>query len=126
MELIPLEAGVWIDRVRAGDFEATIGEVGTSPPSLASQFGAGGWTGYVDADAWARIEQVGATIDPVHVDSLYAELASIFLRDLPTTALFPDLEIHVAHRRVLGLSSPWRAVPLRTMEEVRLAPGGGP
>ena len=34
------------------------------------------------------------------------------------TALFPDYEMHIVRRRVQGLRSPFRAVPLRHMEEL--------
>lgn len=124
MELVPLEPGVWLERLRSGDFEAAVGEVGTSPPSLEREFGRGSWTGYRNERAADLIARANAAVDPEDKDAIYAELAAILRDDLPLTALFPDYEMHVAHRRVRGLSSPWRAVPLRNMEDVWLEDEG--
>jgi peptide/nickel transport system substrate-binding protein len=120
MELVPLEPGVLRERREAGDFEAIVGEVGTWPRALEQQFGSESYLGYRNVSASALIERAGSSIDPDEMDALYSELGAILRQDLPMTALFPDYEMHLAHRRVRGLSSPWRAVPFRHMEEVWL------
>ena len=38
-------------------------------------------------------------------DRIYREIMPIFQSDLPLTFLFPDIETHVAHRRIGGLSN---------------------
>lgn len=124
VELVSMEPGLLMERRNAGDFEAIIGEVGTSERALEWQFGSESFLGYRNDRASEPIEQLGFTLDPDDVDELYGELGAIIRRDLPVTALFPDYEVHVANRRVRGLSSPWRAVPLRNMEEVWLEDGG--
>ncbi|MEJ2369932.1 MAG: hypothetical protein P8Y07_03655, partial [Gemmatimonadales bacterium] len=120
LELVPLEPAVLRERREAGDFEAIIGEVGTWPRALERQFGSESYLGYRNGSASALIERARSSIDPDEMDALYGELGAILRDDLPMTALFPDFEMHVAHRRVRGLSSPWRAVPFRHMEEVWL------
>jgi peptide/nickel transport system substrate-binding protein len=120
LELVPLEPAVLRERREAGDFEAIIGEVGTWPRALERQFGSESYLGYRNGNANALIERARSSIDPDEMDALYGELGAILRQDLPMTALFPDFEMHVAHRRVRGLSSPWRAVPFRHMEEVWL------
>ena len=44
----------------------------------------------------------------------------IFQADLPMTFLDPYVEITVAHRRVRGLSSPYRADPTENMDDLWL------
>lgn len=121
MELMPLEPGVLRERRDAGDFDAIVGEVPTAPSWLDRQFGSMSFLGYRDDRVTELIARAGTSIDPDETDAIYGELGAILHEDLPMTALFPDYEMHVANRRVRGLSSPWRAVPLRHMEEVWLA-----
>ena len=45
---------------------------------------------------------------------------SIFQAELPFTYLVLDVETYVAHRRIKGLSSPWRADPVWFMEHLWL------
>ncbi|HUG42389.1 MAG TPA: ABC transporter substrate-binding protein [Longimicrobiales bacterium] len=120
MELVPLEFGVLRQRQNAGDFDAVIGEVPTASEPLARQFGRDSYLGYRNERARELIARAGRTVDPEEIDEIYRELGAILRDDLPMTALFPDYEMHVAHRRVRGLSSPWRAVALRHMEDVWL------
>lgn len=49
--------------------------------------------------------------DPAVRDSLARELWPHFLRDVPVMFLGPQVMTFVAHRRVMGLSSPFRANP---------------
>ena len=114
------DPGVLRERANSGDFEAILGEVLTAPSPLAWQFGTDSYLGYQDARVAALIERAEASIDPEATDRIYAELGAILREGLPMTALFPDYEMHVVNSRVRGLSSPWRAVPLRNMEEVWL------
>jgi hypothetical protein len=58
------------------------------------------------------------TMDPAVRDSLYRELMPIFEAEQPATFLFRMVEYFVAHRRVHGLSSPWRADPLVNLEHL--------
>jgi hypothetical protein len=44
----------------------------------------------------------------------------LFQADLPVTFLYPMTWTHVVHRRVRGLSTPWRADPVWYMEHLWL------
>jgi len=120
MELAPMAPAVLRDRMNSGDFDAILGEVYTAPTGLERRFGSASVLGYDNPHAAELIREATGTLDPDRFDEIYAELGSILGRDLPMTALFPDYEMHVVHRRVRGLSSPFRAVPLRHMEELWL------
>jgi hypothetical protein len=45
----------------------------------------------------------------------------IFRADLPMTFLFPGMNASVAHRRLRGLSSPYRTKPGMSMEHLWIA-----
>ena len=57
---------------------------------------------------------------PKDLDALYRKLMSLFQSDLPVTFLYPMTWTHVAHRRVHGLSTPWQADSVWSMEHLRL------
>lgn len=118
------DPGVLRERANAGEFDAILGEVLTAPSPLAWEFGTDSYLGYHDDRVAELIARAGASIDPDATDSIYADLGAILREDLPMTALFPDYEMHVVRSRVRGLSSPWRAVPLRHMDEVLYDDGG--
>ena len=74
--------------------------------------------GYANPDVVHLLEQVGSSFDPAIIDRLYAELMPLLQADLPMTYLYPDVRSTVAHRRLRGLSSPYRAEPTWHMEEL--------
>lgn len=55
---------------------------------------------------------------PAEVDSLYRATWPILRREVPVTFLYPRAVAVVAHRRVRGLRSPYRADPMQFMEEL--------
>ena len=120
LRLEPLDTGVLLERMRRGDFEAYLGEVVTRYTGLAYRFGPGSVLGYRDPRVDELLTELETALDPDVSDSLYTELSAVLIEDMPMTALFPDYEMHVVHRRIAGLSSPFRSVPLRHMEELWL------
>ncbi|MDX1393067.1 MAG: ABC transporter substrate-binding protein [Gemmatimonadota bacterium] len=118
MQLVPLEPGVLNERAATGDFGAILGEVLTRHSGLARRFGTESYLGYQNDRAIRTIAELEGELDPEITDSLYAELSRTLIEDMPMTALFPDYEMHVVHRRIAGLSTPFRSVALRHMEEL--------
>jgi ABC-type transport system substrate-binding protein len=57
---------------------------------------------------------------PDTIDALYRELAGIIIDELPWTFLTLNVETYIAHRRVEGLSSPFRANPVWNAEHLSL------
>lgn len=114
MEIEILERGVFSERRRSGDFEA-----------LFSWFNAGRLTwqpaaGYVNPRVVELLDAAEVAMDPEVRDHVYRELARLFQDDVPVTFLFPDVWSWAAHRRIRGLSSPWRFDPLESMEHLWL------
>ena len=54
------------------------------------------------------IDRAKTTGDPDAEDHIYRRLSEIFREDVPVTLLFPRVEYTFVHRRIRGLSSPWR------------------
>lgn len=118
LQLVPLEPGVLNERAARGDFDAILGEVLTRYSGLVRRFGPQSYLGYHNERVVRLLDEMERQLDPEKSDSLYAELSRILIEDMPMTALFPDYEMHVVHRRIAGLSSPFRSVALRHMEEL--------
>ncbi|HUG42388.1 MAG TPA: hypothetical protein VMM12_18125 [Longimicrobiales bacterium] len=53
-------------------------------------------------------------------DRIYLEIVDILRADQPVTFLHWFVVTTVAHRRIRGLSSPWRADPVMFMEDLRI------
>jgi hypothetical protein len=56
--------------------------------------------------------------DPDSRDLIYTELWKILQRDIPITFLQPYIQGRIVHRRIKGLSSPFRIFPLCHMEHL--------
>ena len=79
--------------------------------------------GYHNARVAELLESAARVFDPAEADSLYRELMPIFQEDLPVTFLYPLVRTTVAHRRLLGLGSPYRDDPLWYAAELSFMDG---
>lgn len=119
MNIQTLEATAARERIFAGDFQAAINDIATL--TRERFFGAASPMGYRNPDVIRLISEAHRAIDPEIVDSLYRESWPHLQRDLPVTFLFPAIWATVAHRRVRGLSSPYRAEPAWYAEHLTIA-----
>ena len=113
MDIANLEPDTVRARVMAGDFEAAltlITEAG--PPGPLRFFGRNGYIGYDNSQVTTLLEQTQNTVSPEELDRIYRELQAPFQADMPATFLYPAVHTTVAHKRVRGLSSPYRVDPL--------------
>jgi len=81
--------------------------------------------GYRNAKVLDVVQHALSTADPNVEDRLYGELREIFREDMPVTYLFPTTAFLLAHRRIRGLRSPYRADLLRYMGELWLEDQNG-
>lgn len=116
VDLLTLSINMLRPRWRAGNFEAIIAFV--SQNREFSFFGEDSRLGYENPRAAELLRALEETVDPDARDSLYRELMPIFEAEQPATFLFRMANYWVAHRRVRGLSSPWRADPLMNLEHL--------
>ena len=110
-------------RVLAGQFEAAFSAIASSAEGLQRWFARNSPIGYRNPAVIKLIDEALVTEEPTAQDRIYAELNKIFQTEVPVTFLFPYVLTVFAHRRIRGLSSPWRADPLQFMGDLWLEIG---
>jgi peptide/nickel transport system substrate-binding protein len=118
VEITTIEASIAWQRTSEGDFEAAVFDI--KPGNRDLLFGTESVIGYRNPRVVEILDETRHTLDPSVLDSLYVELGEIFCEELPVTLLQPMVSWTAAHRRLRGLSSPWRADPGWYMEHLWL------
>lgn len=108
-------AAMW-DKLHSGDFEAWI-FIDQAPPNRQQAIhGRGNAAGYDNPEAFQVLDRLVTTADPEEVDAHYRRLTEIYRIDPPFTRLIPMTRDWFVHRRIRGLSTPFRADPDTYME----------
>ena len=118
MDVQTLESNVVQERLMAGAFEAAFTLSVSLPMFLRRDFGEGSPLGYRNARMMELIDRAVETAHPDVQDGIYREIAEILRADQPVTFLHWFVVPTVAHRRIQGLSSPFRADPVMFMEDL--------
>ena len=118
MDITTLEPRVAGERARAGEFDAALVSLWSSIDNLVHFFGKDSPIGYRNARVTQLLDAAQNTQNPDEMDEIFRGLMTIFREDLPFTYLVLDVETYVAHRRVKGLSTPFRANPLMFEEHL--------
>ncbi|MEJ2320162.1 MAG: ABC transporter substrate-binding protein [Gemmatimonadales bacterium] len=115
-EIVPLEFATLRERISAGDFQVAIGSLWVSPDDpdagLRVVFGENSVIGWHDERVLELVNGALEASTPAALDSIYRELAPIVQDQQPVTFLSFGTEMYIAHQRVQGLSSPFRANPI--------------
>ncbi len=125
VRLQPLEGAVWQDRVQSGEIEAGIEDLAGLPTRLWV-FGEDSQLGYVNPRVVTLLERIESAFDPDSVDFFYDELAAIFAEDHPVLFLYPAVSMTIAHRRLRGLSTPYRSDAVWYLEDLWIEEEEGP
>ncbi len=120
MDITALEAGAALARLKASDFDAAVATVDEDIDAHMEWFGESSRIGYRNRDVAGLLKQAAGTLIPDEADRIYSKLMPIFQEDLPVTFLYPLVRTTVAHRRVRGMSSPYREDPVWYMDELWL------
>jgi peptide/nickel transport system substrate-binding protein len=124
MEVNTLDPAVQRERLHTGAFEAGLGYTWAVPDSgrntLPTFLGENSVIEYRNDRIPGLLERARSTMVPDTIDALYRELAGIIIDELPWTFLTLNVETYIAHRRVEGLSSPFRANPVWNAEHLSL------
>jgi len=116
LEVTTMEFATLMERARAGDFVLSMSYLWVSPDDpdagLAIVIDPESPLHYDNPAAVALVHAALAATTPEALDSIYAALAPIIQADQPFTFLTFGTEMYIAHRRVRGLSSPFRGNPL--------------
>jgi ABC-type transport system substrate-binding protein len=121
MDVQTLESAVVRERLAAGDFEAAFTLSGSVPIWLQQDFGEESPIGYRNARLLELIDRAAETSHPDEQDEIYREIAGVLRADQPITYLHWWVVTTAVHRRVEGLSDPWRTDPLTHMADLWIA-----
>ena len=122
------QLGIWMDittlgpvgraRMRAGKFDAALGPLWSKVDDLVHFFGEDSPIGYRNARVTRLLDSAQNARNPDEMDEIFRGLMSAFREDLPFTFLVLNVQTYVAHRRVKGLSTPFRANPWWSVEHL--------
>ena len=100
---------------------ADIEGVCISNPSHATRtFGEDSPFGYSNPEMIRFLKLPEITIDPDKRDKIFRRIMPIFRADMPVTFLLPQVQIHIADRRIKGLSNNLRPEPVWFLEHLWL------
>lgn len=106
--------------MKTGHFEAALIAIANFAAVLERDFGKDSPIGFKNPEVAKLIDRLSATADPDAEDQIYRKITEIFRAEIPATYISPIVDPVFAHRRLRGLSSPWRAEPVRYMEDLWL------
>jgi len=116
-EVTVLDRSVLQERTDAAEFEVAMNYIWVSPDDpdagLDILFGENSLIGYGNPQVGELVSDALEATTPEALDVIYQELAPIIREEQPVTFLVLGTEIYVAHKRVNGLGSPFRANPIR-------------
>ncbi|MEO7501733.1 MAG: peptide ABC transporter substrate-binding protein [Gemmatimonadaceae bacterium] len=118
MDITTLEPRVAGERARAGKFDAALIGLWSSVDNLVHFFGEDSPIGYRNTRVIQLLDAAQSAQNPDEMDEIFRGLMPIFREDLPFTFLVLNVETYVAHRKVKGLSTPFRANPLWSVEHL--------
>lgn len=118
MDITTLETHVARGRMRVGEFDAALEVLWSRVDVLVHFFGEDSPIGYRNARVTRLLDAAQNARSPDEIDEIFHGLMSVFGEDLPFTYLVLNVETYVAHRRVKGLSTPFRANPLGSVEHL--------
>ena len=114
MDIQIMEWAAGMERVRTGEFEAVFKSFRLWDPLFSAP-----WSLlYQNTELVKLIDRAKVTTDPAAQDRIHREIMEIFRSDAMMTFLVPRMGVTFVHRRIQGLSTPWRASPLWYMEHL--------
>jgi peptide/nickel transport system substrate-binding protein len=114
VEITPLAFLLLHRRYRAGDFDAVIHVFNNFPGTTTSYSS----IGYDNPRIFHLHKMAETTMDLDHLDKIYREIMEIHEKDIPITFLFHVVNSIVARKSIKGLSTPFRADPILSMEHL--------
>lgn len=126
LEVVTMDAAALAERVKRGDFSGALFVVSNhihGDDGHLALFGDSSILGFRSPAVAGALQRAARSFDPAEIDSLYRVTVPAFQAELPVTFLYPLVRTTIAHRRVRGLSSPWREDPLWYAGELWLEEG---
>jgi len=114
MDIQQMDALALRSRVQGGAFAAAL-DSGGGVGWFRRTFGDDSHLGYHNAEVTRLLDRLDGTAHPGERERIHQRLIEIFQADVPVTFLGPIVWTTFAHRRLRGLSSPFRTNPLQHM-----------
>ncbi|MGD8538816.1 MAG: peptide ABC transporter substrate-binding protein [Candidatus Aminicenantes bacterium] len=114
MEITPLAFSLLHRRYKAGDFDAAI-HVFENLPGTTMWYS---YFGYDNPPIFHLHKLAETTADLDELDNIYKEIMAIHRRDIPITFLYHVVNSTVSRKSIKGLSTPFRADPILSMEHL--------
>lgn len=114
VELMALSGGSFVERKRAGDFQAALERLRNFPeisPSIAELVGPGSPIGYRSPALEALLDSLSMDRTLERTREIHRRVGRIMAEEMPVTLLGTQIHFVIAHRRIHGLE-PGRADPL--------------
>lgn len=118
MDIQGFEGNFLRKRITSGQFQAAINRFYQGPIQLLQWFGEDSPLGYNNPRVIQLLQDYKKTVDPEEINRIISEIMPLMAQDLPLTYLFLHIHTCVAHKRIKGLSSPYRAQPVWSMEHL--------
>jgi peptide/nickel transport system substrate-binding protein len=118
MDIQSLDEGLFMQRMRSGRFQAAINRFFQGANYLLLWLGEESPLGYDNPLLTPLLKENVVTVELEEVNRIFSEIMPLMALDMPLTFLFPQIDTSVAHIRIKGLSSPYRASPLWVMEHL--------
>jgi len=121
MEIQVLERNTTWNQLRAGQFEALLAIFqipGSHGLRDARYFLENSPLGYSNPEMIDLLHSLENAIDLDKRDSIIVRIMPISTEDMPVTMLFPEVQTHIVHKRIKGLSSPHRPDPVWFMADL--------
>jgi peptide/nickel transport system substrate-binding protein len=119
MDILNLEENLLRETIETGRFQAAINQFYQGPVKLLKWFGEDSPLGYSNPRMIQLLREYKTTVDPDEINEIFREIMPIMAQDMPMTFLFPQIYTCVAHKRIKGLSSPYRGQPVYSMEHLQ-------
>ena len=116
MEVEVIEPALTWDRLSSGSFEALFMVVQGGTFAQLRDFGRDNRIGYYNAAVFEIVDSLQTEADPDEQDRLYRRLTELYRSDMQVTRLIPWSREWFVHRRVRGMSTPFRVEPDTYME----------
>ncbi len=121
MELQTVDTSIVRQLLRSGDFDAVMNRFRNFTEHLEGHLtylGEKSSIGYMNTEMVRLLNLAKNAMEPDEKDRIYREIMPIFRADLPITLLLPQVQTHIVHRRIKGLSNLNRPDPVWFMEHL--------
>ena len=118
-EIQTVENSIYRQKHRSGEYEALVHHF-DNPNWIQLFFIKDSPFGYENEEMLELVQKFRVAIEEDEKDKIMEEMMAVMKRDIPITFLVPQVQFHVAEKRIKGLSSPDRPDPVWFMPSLSI------